>query len=256
MNNVTLSQNSLPTAYITKNKQRIKQNGKSVYLKDGDEFEIELFNPTNNKIKARITVNNTSIGPDVVLRPGERLFLERYTSNSHKFVFLTYNVNGTNVEVKRAIENNGDVKIEFYKEQEYYNGTITYTYYPYNTGGIYWSSPNVFYTCNGPVSGTYTLTSASGTVTNGVLNEIITPNTTSSPNIIETGRVERGSISEQNFTEDNSNFSYSPTWTVDWKILPMSQKVLEKKDLVVYCSGCGRKKRSNENFCPSCGRKF
>ena len=34
-----------PEAYITKGKNRLKQNGLSVYLNNNDEFELELFNP-------------------------------------------------------------------------------------------------------------------------------------------------------------------------------------------------------------------
>lgn len=33
-----------PTAYITRNKQRVKQNEGIIYLKNGDEFELELYN--------------------------------------------------------------------------------------------------------------------------------------------------------------------------------------------------------------------
>jgi len=34
-----------PTTRITVGKQRLKQNGSVVYLKDGDEFEVEIFRP-------------------------------------------------------------------------------------------------------------------------------------------------------------------------------------------------------------------
>jgi hypothetical protein len=60
----------------------------TVYLNNGDEFEIELFNPTISKVMAKIDLNGISIGPGVVLRPGERVFLERYINEAKKFLFL------------------------------------------------------------------------------------------------------------------------------------------------------------------------
>ena len=38
MKNLTVTQDTAPTAYITKGKQRIKQNGETVYLKDGKKL--------------------------------------------------------------------------------------------------------------------------------------------------------------------------------------------------------------------------
>lgn len=106
-----------PVAYIAKSKQRVKQYGDTVYLKDGDEFEIELFNPTQTKVTARIEINNTKIGPGLVLRPGERVFLDRYMQEARKFLFETYVVNGESKEVAKAIAKNGDVVIKFHKEK-------------------------------------------------------------------------------------------------------------------------------------------
>jgi len=38
------------TAHITRNRNRSKIYGDSVYLKDGENFEIELFNPTTARV--------------------------------------------------------------------------------------------------------------------------------------------------------------------------------------------------------------
>ena len=92
------SSNSKPGAWIVspndKGRKSIK-NGK-VFLTDGDEFEIELFNPTQNKVLAKIELNGKSIGSGIILRPGERVFLERYLDEAKKFLFETY------VEIGRA----------------------------------------------------------------------------------------------------------------------------------------------------------
>ena len=124
---------AVPQSFITKGKQRLKQHTNTVYLKNGDEFEIELFNPTQNKVLAKIELNGKSIGSGIILRPGERVFLERYLDEAKKFLFETYVVNGNNDEVKKAIANNGEVKVSFHNEMVL-SGTVTYTnpltYYP------------------------------------------------------------------------------------------------------------------------------
>ena len=68
-----------PQSFVTKGKQRLKQHSNTVYLKNGDEFEIELFNPTKNHILAKILLDCKSISNSgIVLKPGQRIFLERY----------------------------------------------------------------------------------------------------------------------------------------------------------------------------------
>jgi hypothetical protein len=106
----------VPQSFITKSKQRLKQHVDTVYLNNGEEFEIELFNPTQNKVLAKIELNGVSIGSGIILRPGERVFLERYLDDAKKFLFETYTINGGDDEVLTAIKNNGDVTVKFYKE--------------------------------------------------------------------------------------------------------------------------------------------
>ena len=72
----------------------------------------------------------------------------------------------------------------------------------------------------------------------------------------ETGRIEQGSQSNQDFVEGSGEFNYYATHTVKYKILPVSKKPVSTRELREYCSGCGRRRRKNENFCPSCGRRF
>jgi DNA-directed RNA polymerase subunit M/transcription elongation factor TFIIS len=74
---------------------------------------------------------------------------------------------------------------------------------------------------------------------------------------IETGRVEKGSSSDQSFTTVGKNFN---SWTVStsvWKILPESQRPVEKKDLIEKCPKCSTKvKKSSWKFCPECGHQM
>jgi hypothetical protein len=267
----TQTGDSRPEAFITKGKQRLKQNIDTVYLSDGDEFEVELYNPTQNKVLAKIEMNGDSIGAGVILRPGERIFLERFLNESKKFLFETYTVEGDNDSVDKAIAKNGDVIVKFYDE------SIQNPYYLSNTGGS--SSltigstfgntfePSITYTTNN-IHGTISTTNTTTGSYTATLGNTSTSNITTDPGINydrsltnklkkETGRVEKGSESNQVFTYDNSKFNYYPSASNWWKIKPISEKIMEKEDLKVFCTECGlKRKKDSHKFCPNCGTKF
>lgn len=260
-----------PQSFITKSKQRLKQHTDTVYLKNGDEFEIELFNPTHNKVLAKIEMNGNSIGNGIILRPGERVFLERYLDEAKKFLFETYVVNGDNEEVKQAIANNGDIVVKFYDEIQsptYYSsgsGTVTIS----NPSWVNTGSPFTYTTHNTLGTNTFNPTNLTTTSTNTFYNASLTSGTFSTSNTIlkksttsplrslETGRVEKGSNSDQSFTYDSSSFYSHASTTNWWKIKPESTKLVTKEDLVTYCTECGSKrKKDTHKFCPQCGTKF
>lgn len=253
-----------PTVFITQNRQRVKQfNNDTVYLRDGDEFELELFNPTSSKVLAKIKINDKDLGSGIVLRPGERVFLERYLDEAKKFVFETYYVDRNDRNVQRAIADNGDVKVEFYQEsfnQPVIYTTNTYTWNPPRYDPPVWhvDSPSIFYCNTGASSGDITCKSGDMTYTCGAdLNNLEVDNISKNPNDIETGRVEKGGNSSQQFEYDSTSFNSWPTWTGHWKILPRSQKTITREEISVYCTGCGAKRRkSSHKFCPHCGTKF
>lgn len=233
-----------PCAFITKGKSRIRQHGQNVYLKNQTEFEIELFNPNQASVLAKIKLNGNYIpGGGIVLKPGQRVFLERYLDSPNKFKFETYSVETNDAEVKKAIENNGDVVVEFYPEIEYNvpsNLWMNYTYYndPWNcrSGSINYS--------NGTVTTNY---SSLSTNTASFSN-------TAGIGYVETGTVERGGISDQSFSYSNKQFSHFCCNISKWKILPDSVKPYDTKDLIKYCVECGCKiKKSSWKFCPNCG---
>ena len=63
--------------------------------------------------------------------------------------------------------------------------------------------------------------------------------------ICETGRIEAGSTSNQEFDNVNMDFEYFPFVTEKIKILPISQKPFTTNDLhKIYCPECGRKLKS------------
>lgn len=284
MKKYTLKGSTEPTAFITKGKQRVKQyNNDTVYLHNGEEFELELFNPTSDKVLAKIKLNGNSIGSGIVLRPGERVFIERYLDEARKFRFQTYEVNGDNDDVQRAIANNGDVEVTFYKEE------------------IPWNYPSITWTTPWPTWGTYTYTGGVGSTTFGgsssswdtlkdqsVMysnslgdNEVKSfacmdsldfspasasvtapirskqPKSRKLSKSVETGRVDKGSHSNQSFNYDYSSFNSYWTWKTEWKILPVSQKPVVSEDIKVFCTNCGtRRKKSSHKFCPNCGTRF
>ena len=103
-------------AKVAINKSLLKEyDNRVVYLKDGDEFQIQLFNPKTYTIAAEISINGVSCGTKLVLRPGERVWLERYFDRPNKFKFTTYEVDNT-PEVEYAIKNNGKIVVKFYAE--------------------------------------------------------------------------------------------------------------------------------------------
>lgn len=249
-----------PTVFVTKDRQRLKQyNNDTVYLRDGDEFELELFNPTNSKILAKITINGEDLGSGIVLRPGERVYLERYLNEAKKFVFETYSVDGSDRNVQRAIADNGEVEVEFFQESHnqpiiWTSNTYTYPNYGYPNNPT-WTvdQPHVFY---GNSAGDVTFKSCCTTNTGPDFGNLEFDSVQAS-NDIETGRVEKGGHSDQQFEYDGSSFNSWHTWSMSWKILPMSQKAVTREEISVYCTGCGAKrKKSSHKFCPHCGTKY
>ena len=256
---------AVPQSFITKGKQRLKQHIDTVYLNGGDEFEIELYNPTQNKVLAKIEMNDKPIGSGIVLRPGERVFLERYLDEAKKFLFDTYIVNGENQEVQEAIANNGNVVVKFYNETLpiYHNSVSSSTLtinnpftYTANTATPYYN--NIFTTTSSTGTSTFyntSLTSGTFSTSNTFLNN--PGKVKKSTRQVETGRVEKGSNSDQSFTYDSTSFNTWPATTNWWKIKPKSTQIVTMEDLVTYCTECGSKrKKDTYKFCPQCGTKF
>ncbi len=344
---------SKPEAHITRSKEKNRGRVKiysqnTIYLEKEEEFEIEIFNPTQDSILAKIEINGTLISnTGLVLKPAQRVFLERYFDVDRKFKFDVYEVenweklkkesqeilknhdtlkkeltlreqllslvssesekkeleskindlksqteemnslakelNHRSSSVEQATKYNGTIKIHFYKQHQpitLLNSNITWT----NSGFNYNNSRNI-----GGVFGTTTsnILGGSHTLTSNIGSSLdITGNTYFSNddsmsfsccdnNISEksfskdllsdevkemkdekmTGRIEQGSISNQKFETVNMIFDTYSFHTVEYKLLPSSEKPLEMKDLRKYCSQCGKKLSPSDNFCSSCGKK-
>ena len=269
-----------PMAYITVKKGRKKIKNGVVFMDNGTEFEVELANPTQNTVLSKISVNNKLISySGIVLRPGERVFLERYLDDSSKFKFETYNVSGNAEEIKKAIEMNGLIKVEFFNEDttpqitstnvntpsigDYL--TSTYTTYTNTTGSRYLD--DMTYNTAEMHNSLYTIPliyGNIGTCLNPVnswekVGAVLPPKRNLSTKSTETGRVEKGSQSNQNFQTVNKKFYHFTTNVVEFHIKPTSQMHFDVKDINKmnkYCTKCGRKSKQNDNFCSGCGNRF
>jgi hypothetical protein len=302
---------SVPTAHICINKSRVKiydkESEPKVYLTKQTEFQIELFNPTTDTILAKIQLNGKQISQGgLVLRPGERVFLERYIDVAKKFMFDTYEVANTS-EVKQAIRDNGDFKVEFYRELRPLLLTSTVITRkracnpnPWNP----WSGNLSYGSCGGSLtlgsSDNLNLTNTVGGSSTNIglssfsskldannssntsycstdslsdsfdMSDILRSNTKSEPKLkslqllkresksIETGRVEAGSSSNQQLQQVSKSFDFYAFHTVEYKLLPISQKVNTSADVKVkrYCTNCGKKIIKNDKFCSQCGIKL
>jgi hypothetical protein len=272
-----------PTAKIAVKKSVLKAysvNGlNTVYLKDKTEFEVELFNPTQETVLCKIRINDKELsGGGLVLRPGQRVFLERYLSDNRKFKFETYEIDPNDSAAMYAANKNGLIKVSFYKEiPEPFNfahlgNTVTITNNSpwfcgstptlggYNSS-IFNAPINCFHsTITDSLQSSVVTTSASYSANASADNKVTRGSATKGLDLqgLETGLVTKGSISAQKFSDVNLDFQYSPFLIELVKILPESQQVYTTEDIKYrkYCSECGAKTKQGDKFCSNCGEKL
>ena len=246
----TIASSSKPGAWIVSPNDKGRKSIKSgkVFLNDGDEFEIELFNPLTVSVLADIKLNGQSISKTgLIVKPGQRVYLDCFIDDKRKFIFKTYEF--------------------FYKEdvitldnwKSKFDTIIVEKWYPvyYPSYPVY--RQNIWYGTSSPVYGSCVTTNGSsffgsltnGTTTNSALyssNSINSSYTTgvdlSNLNIggslsnnsmpinssLETGRIEKGQTSKQQFTEVEMDFEKHYIASTIIQILPESRKPTEVKD--------------------------
>ncbi len=283
-----------PSAFIVNPKDRGRKSVKSgdtIYLTPDQNFEIELFNPLKEAVLSEIKVNGKSVSSTgLVIRPGERCYLDCFIDDKKKFVFKTYDVENT-VESKEAISKNGLVEIFFYKEEtlklDNWKQRVVPVYYPVYPYLQYpWSYPYLQYPWSSypQYYGTVTTTAGGGSITvsnsssnlnintcSGAIyngsNALYSGNCVSSAlysdsnidvnSFMETGRIEKGESSSQKFEDIEMNFESYCISSVVYHLLPESQKPIESKDIKKkFCENCGRSLKGTENFCSDCGCKL
>lgn len=274
MKTIAKTDASQPCAWISVDGGRKKiYDDKFVYLKDGQSFEIELNNPTSTTYLAKIKLNGKDTSTSgFVVRPGERYTVKRYLDSDNAYVFRTYEVEANNEAVDKAIEKNGLLTVEFYAEYTPIN------YAPYSNPIWIYNGPyygGYYNYLNGNVGTTVTLNSSSGSNTTTLANTNYNVSYTSysdqnSKSLSdgdftfdfndaakkETGTVEMGDATGQNFRTVNKQFNSWTSYTSEYQILPESLMPIVKEDIKIYCSNCGKKCKHKDNFCPKCGTKL
>lgn len=240
------------TAHITLNRARVKQHDKIVYLKNGDEYQIELYNGSPNVTLASIGFDGEipTSGNGIILQPGERVFLERFLDSSKKFKFYEYDISSKD---QNLVSNNGLVNIYFF---DLYTAIYNYC----GTPIAYYSNSSGNNTLN---SRTYSSGTTSVTNSNYVLGSNASYTLTMSNinaelnNSIKTGVTVQGDESNQKFTLNNSyHFNSIASERIQWKILPKMYETATNIN-VCYCTSCGAKrKKDHHKFCPLCGTKY
>lgn len=221
---------SLPGAWICSPKDKGRKSIKrdNIYLKNNEEFLIELFNPLTESVLADIKLNGRSISESgLIIKPGQRVYLDCFIDDGKKFIFQTYDVDGSDV-VKDSIKNNGDVQIFFYKES--FSSFRNWTHYPYKPWG-YPTYPT--YPTNPFWYGTTTSTTIIGdsNLDGGILRSCSNNSyNVSYNNFITTGRIEKGDKSDMEFETDyNSVFEKNYIRSVSYKLLPDVMEPVEIK---------------------------
>jgi hypothetical protein len=214
----------------TRGRKKVYQPGSKIYLNDNQEFEIELYNPCTFNVLAKIEIDGKDISPGgLVIKSGQRVYLECFPSSKKKFTFKTYTVKNSK-EVKEAISNNGNVKINFFKEQTYIPTITTYapTITTYNSSGTNYF--NDVFTTTSMDSMNISNTSVYASLNdNSNFRSKPTGRKLSKKNI-ETGQVEGGNVSNQNFTTVDMNFESWVYTSYFYKLLPKSQEPSKPKD--------------------------
>lgn len=254
--NMTMLQ---PEAFVTVKKNRLKlYENKNHYLKSKTNFEIELFNPTNESVLAKIWLNDKLISASgIIIKAGQRVYLERFLDTPEKFQFNVFEVDDVK-ETKAAREKNGLVKVSFFSKiitnLLLNSGTTSTTIYP-NTLTYTSTTSNPYNITAGPAS-TQTLNSA---YYSNAVNTFAAPNVRSAviADSVETGRVGKGGKSKQEFKQAGGSYSDYSFSNWEFQLLPESAKPVETSDIRNYCNECGiRIRKSSWKFCPNCGAEL
>ena len=173
-----------------------------------------------------------------------------------------------------ATNNNGKVKIEFYHEKEetpYISAKIVEPSYDFvNYNSVTYNSDTIN-TCrssksfDNPINtccySTVNIESSANAATNSRLRSMSYDTSVSTTKIddsyLETGRVEKGGVSKQEFECCDIQFDYYAFKTENILILPTSRKQIRAEETRRrYCSQCGKKVNPKDKFCSNCGAKL
>jgi hypothetical protein len=261
--------------------------GNEIFLNNGDEFQIRLFNPLIEKIGVQLSINGKQSGNLLVLNPGEDATIDRFIDDKRRMIFETYMYDESNPSAKKAVANNGNIEIKFFKERFQINTVNPNWYYSNSTTNItttfggttatfttsgnlnnlgtpqyrsdkfadnIFQSPGVF-CCKTDLSH-QTLDFADDFENNNV-QEPIKMSSKQLKSLKETGIISKGAESDQNFKNVNVEFENFPFHQISYFLKPMSEKNSVTKEIREYCEICRyRIKKKSYLYCPKCGHKL
>lgn len=248
-----------PEAFVTVKKNRLKlYENKNHYLKSKTNFEIELFNPTNESVLAKIWLNDKLMSASgIIIKAGQRVYLERFLDTPEKFQFNVFEVDDVK-ETQAARDKNGLVKVSFFGKiipnLLFNSGTTSTTIYP-NTL-TYTSTTSNPYNITAGTTSTQTVSTAyySNTVNTFAGPDVRIAEITDS---VETGRVGKGGKSKQSFKQEGGSYSDYSFSNWEFQLLPESAKPVETSEIRNYCNECGiRIRKSSWKYCPNCGEEL
>ena len=117
-------------------------------------------------------------------------------------------------------------------------------------------SNNTFYCASTNFGSSFDSVLTTATSNIGTTKDWLSEENTKEFNEIETGMIAKGGKSETEFNDVDINFELSYTQKFEFKILPLSQKPIEPKDLVVQCKNCKKKAKRGDNYCSGCSAKL
>ena len=284
-------QDSEPSAIILAKNPRTSSldelksyQGNTIYLNNGDEFQIRLFNPLREKIGVQIGINGDISQSLLVLNPGEDVTLDRFLDDKSKMLYETYTIDGNNQAAVNAAASNGIVNVNFFKEKK-----VVRPNRPHHrlksakSSGVYGASAGG--TTRGIDDGTtFTTNIGSDYATLGNTNGMENITLTSSNNVFfsqslegdvtldgalsdkayvdspldfasdpipevkkETGRVEKGNESAQHFNEVQVEFETFSFYQVTYYLKPTSERgatTVTETKVRDYCPECGYRIRN------------
>lgn len=253
-----------PTVFLSVGRNRRPlfrgaDGGAEYRLRDGEEYELEIHNTTQGTVGARVRVEGRPIGQTLlVLRPGERVYLERWMDRAQKFRFSTYTVDGS-PESAAATANNGRVTVEFFRERQ--SSVLDWTTitcgpgyspgYSQAIGGDVWGfagDSTTSYYCS--TSGSASTCQHVNSVKLSSPRRLVKSASSAAP--VVTGRTEAGSASGQSFSTVDLAFEAWAFHTASLRVLPLLAE--SAADARRYCTSCGtRARKASWRHCPNCG---
>lgn len=171
-----------PSCEILVNGQKRKFYGKNknkVYLNNGDEFQLKVYNPLSERFGFQLKMNGFDTDNGLlIVNPGQTAIIERFIGTNRKLKFTTYVVDKNNPQTKQAIKDNGRLEVIFWNEyksnytvQPYipYNPITTIPYIPYvpiTPYPYHYYPNNYWYTSSGTGNGTTTFRTTTNLTSN------------------------------------------------------------------------------------------